>query len=843
MPSQDNEAQKIMAAALNKEGWLSGHMTQMLVFLNGLILTVSAFIMLNIFIDQLISDNINATSYETEEYLSEKFSELEGNIHAASAILAFSGQLAASTVEATFEQSYKGKNFFDQIYWLERQADGEYVPHKMDDGEPSGLLENQAALHDFTIKALQQDKTGLRLLSEYPGFVSLAGQNDYPIILANKIKRADGASDIVYGLSRIEHIITPSYFENRKNIASLSAIFGERNLGMYRYERELQKDQPWEENSDTYRKNFTLKLADKSIFVTVVFNLGERELFLKKIPYLILLFGGVLTLIGTLYVRNNQKQALKLIQMNVEMANKNVDLGHEVAEREKLNQALRQAEKENRAVIDAVSDIIFETDTMGQILFVNETWHKITGFSKERSLGRNLFDLLPTQDQAEQRSNFSQLVKGRKEGYRAYTRLRTAEGTFRSVELAISMLRQDENKDMRVVGTITDVEDRRRTERALGEAEKKYRAIVENAASGIYQVTPEGQYLSANPAFAHILGYETPEDILRDVHNANADIYFNGRERERQLRDAVRFGHVNIEAQARRKDGAIIWLRENLRAVKDEQEQLLFFEGSIEDITLQKTTELELRKAKVNSDLASRAKSEFLANMSHELRTPLNAIIGFSDIIQTEAFGSVGRKEYLDYARDINHSGKRLLQVINEILDVSRIEAGERQLNEGLVDLHKVVGSALEMLAGKIESGRMIVSNYISPATPKIIGEGQAIKQMLMNLLSNALKFTPDGGRITLQATLDDDGQMHISITDTGIGLSDEEIEKALSPFGQVNNALSKHESGTGLGLTLVQSLMSLHGGSFEMFSQKGVGTTATLIFPPKRVSQHTQEK
>ncbi len=215
----------------------------------------------------------------------------------------------------------------------------------------------------------------------------------------------------------------------------------------------------------------------------------------------------------------------------------------------------------------------------------------------------------------------------------------------------------------------------------------------------------------------------------------------------------------------------------------------------------------------------------------------MNAIIGFSDIIKTQAFGEVGRPEYLDYARDIHESGRRLLQVINDILDVSRIEAGDRQLNESVVDLSRVVHSTLEMLGQKIESNSMIISNLITANTPKLIGETQAIKQMLINLVSNAVKFTPSGGRITIHADVDDFGQMHVSVTDTGIGLTDEEIEKALSPFGQVDTALNKAESGTGLGLTLVQSLMSLHGGTFELFSQKGIGTTASLIFPPKRVS------
>jgi signal transduction histidine kinase len=230
--------------------------------------------------------------------------------------------------------------------------------------------------------------------------------------------------------------------------------------------------------------------------------------------------------------------------------------------------------------------------------------------------------------------------------------------------------------------------------------------------------------------------------------------------------------------------------------------------------------------------------------MSHELRTPLNAIIGFSDIIRNQAFGPVGSGEYIDYARDIHESGKRLLHVINDILDVSRVEAGDRQLNEGVVDLSKIVRDSLELMAAKIDANHMIVSNFITETTPKLIGEAHAIKQIINNLLSNAIKFTPSGGRISLSSEMDDYGQLHLSITDTGIGLTDTEIEKALSPFGQVNASHDKNESGTGLGLTLVQSLMTLHGGSFELFSQKGIGTTATLIFPPKRVSaQKSQGK
>jgi PAS domain S-box-containing protein len=828
-------------AKTERGSWMSGHMAQIMVFLNGLILTFTAFITLNVFINQIVTEGLTSISYETRDHLSERFGNLEKSIQTTASIASFSGKLGADDIVENFRNSFSYSNYYDKIFWLEKKEDGQYLAHEMLASQGKDH-HDFIRLHQFVIQTMQNDVDGnIRLLSEYEGFVVKEGKNDYPLILAKTVKAADGSTDIVYGMTRVSRILLSDFFDYRKSIQELMILFGDQNIGLYQYVR-ANAPASIRDNPDIYRKNAAIPLADKSITLSMWVSLSDREQFLMKIPVLMLLFGITLTTIGTMYVRNNQKQSLRLSQMNSELAQKNEKLNAEVFEREKLNQALRKQEKDNRAVIDAVSDIIFETDTDGRILFLNETWQKITGFSPERSVGRNLFDLLYQQDQAEQRQNMAQLVKGKKGGYRSFTRLRTADGTFRAVELAVSMLRQDENKDLRVVGNITDVEERRRAERALSEAEKKYRAIVENAAGGIYQVTPEGVYLSANPAMANILGYESAEEILRDVSNAIADIYCDGRERERDLREAVRSGSVNTECQVRRKDGKVIWVRESLRAVKDDDDQLIFFEGSMEDVTQRKEAEIGLREAKVLSDLASRAKSEFLANMSHELRTPLNAIIGFSDIIHNQAFGEVGRSEYLEYARDINESGKRLLQVINDILDVSRIEAGDRQLNEGVVDLSKMVLSAIEMLAPKIETHKTILSNFVGADTPKLIGEAHAVKQMIMNLLSNAIKFTPENGRVSIHAETDDYGQMHVSVTDTGIGLTDEEIKKALSPFGQVNTSLSKSESGTGLGLTLVKSLMTLHGGSLELFSQKGVGTTATLIFPAKRVTHPHKE-
>ena len=529
-------------------------------------------------------------------------------------------------------------------------------------------------------------------------------------------------------------------------------------------------------------------------------------------------------------------QSLRFADMNDALAGKNKALEEEMRKREMLNEAASRAERENRAVIDSVSDIIFETDVSGKILFLNAQWRKVTGFEVDQSMGMELFKMLHPQDQEPVEKAFEELVQNGKQEYRTFVRLRASNGTFRAVELAISMIREDNQSQKRVVGTLTDVEERRRAERALSEAEKKYRNIVENAAGGIFQLTPEGLYLSANPALARILKYKSPEQLLREVKNANESVYIGAREREAFIHELKKSGSIsNHETQVKCRDGEMIWVNENIRSVMDEGGNILYFEGSLEDITARKESVVAMQEAKMHSDLANRAKSEFLANMSHELRTPLNSIIGFSEMIKNEVFGKIEQREYWDYASDIHESGSRLLNVINEILDISKIEAGERQLNEGVVDIEQLVGSCLELLESKIESGGVTITNSLQ-SVPNIIGEELAIKQVIMNLLSNAVKFTPSGGRVTISSEVGREGRLHLSFTDTGIGLDDHEIKKALSPFGQVNSEFNRSGSGTGLGLTLVDALLKLHGAEFELLSQKGIGTTATAIFAAESV-------
>jgi PAS domain S-box-containing protein len=253
------------------------------------------------------------------------------------------------------------------------------------------------------------------------------------------------------------------------------------------------------------------------------------------------------------------------------------------------------------------------------------------------------------------------------------------------------------------------------------------------------------------------------------------------------------------------------------------------------DITEQKRAERSLIAMKDEAELANRSKSVFLANMSHELRTPLNAIIGFAEIIAEQMFGPVQPVNYRDYAHNIHAAGTHLLAVINDILDMTRIEAGQARLQEERFDLAALMRSALSMVANAAKIKSLALVDELPEMLPLLEADPRKVKQMLINLLSNAIKFTEQGG-VTVSAEVGASGEMAVAVTDTGIGIAPENMEKALAPFGQVDSTLARRHQGTGLGLPLTRALIELHGGRLEIASQPGVGTTARLILPADRV-------
>jgi signal transduction histidine kinase len=256
---------------------------------------------------------------------------------------------------------------------------------------------------------------------------------------------------------------------------------------------------------------------------------------------------------------------------------------------------------------------------------------------------------------------------------------------------------------------------------------------------------------------------------------------------------------------------------------------------ALRDVTAEVLAEKSIADAREAAEEASRAKSEFLANMSHELRTPLNAIIGFSEMMATEVLGPMPNARYKAYASDILGSGRHLLSVINDVLDLSKVEAGKLELHDEALEVGGLFERCAALVRQRATAGRVGLT-VSSPALPPILADETRLKQILINLLTNAVKFTPEGGQVRLEAARLPDGRLEMSVRDSGIGMRAEDIPRALEPFRQIDNAYTKSREGTGLGLPLVKKLVDLHRGELKIASAPGAGTTVSVLWPSARV-------
>ncbi|MCK6449479.1 MAG: ATP-binding protein [Alphaproteobacteria bacterium] len=321
-------------------------------------------------------------------------------------------------------------------------------------------------------------------------------------------------------------------------------------------------------------------------------------------------------------------------------------------------------------------------------------------------------------------------------------------------------------------------------------------------------------------------------DILRGA--AAAGRFMAGTQEELERFVAIRLEqHGNPPTDIEYQTGDGRWLRLSETRTGDGGVAMVF-----SDITNLKRAEAALRKAAEEAEAASQAKSQFLANMSHELRTPLNAIIGFAEIIADEILGHAAQDRYRAYARDIRASGMHLLDVISQVLDMSKIDAGRFDLREERIDLAEVTMSATRLVERLARDAKLQLSVDLPPDLPMLMADRRALRQILINLLSNAIKFTGPGGRVALAAAIEPGGDLAIAVSDTGIGIAEQDIPTALAPFGQIDSAMTRERPGTGLGLPIVKALTELHGGSLAIESKLGVGTTVRLRLPARRLVQ-----
>lgn len=292
--------------------------------------------------------------------------------------------------------------------------------------------------------------------------------------------------------------------------------------------------------------------------------------------------------------------------------------------------------------------------------------------------------------------------------------------------------------------------------------------------------------------------------------------------------------HGTRELQLVKKDGSIADVIVTTALLELSQKRR-FMVTTIRDITERKNMIRNLRRAKEDADAANRAKSSFLANMSHELRTPLNAIIGFSELMRNKTFGPVGNPKYEDYLEDIHISARHLLEIINDVLDMSKIEAGKVELVESEVSVEEVLESVLRIMSDRAEAAQITLDFQVADKLPHIRADQRLLRQILINLVSNSVKFSQAGQSVRVNASMLPDSHMRISVEDAGCGIPQEKLKHVLEPFGQVADPKYYSGQGTGLGLPLAKAMAELHGGKLTLESQEGVGTRVFLDLPIER--------
>jgi cell cycle sensor histidine kinase DivJ len=379
----------------------------------------------------------------------------------------------------------------------------------------------------------------------------------------------------------------------------------------------------------------------------------------------------------------------------------------------------------------------------------------------------------------------------------------------------------------------------RRSEDAVKAGEERYRLLAENATDMITRHDEKGRVMFASIAAHQLLGEPaarlTGNGLFDRVHVADRPAYLTALSRCYARNEAIA-----VEFRLRRESMGIepryVWVEMRCRPVRSE----LDAEGPLSkvgivavtrDISERKAQETELLRTRDQAESANRAKTQFLANMSHELRTPLNAVIGFSEILNRELFGRLGEERYRDYARLIHESGEHLLNVVNDILDMSKIEAGKFSIVKEPFKVASLLNSCAEIMKPAADKRELSLVVKAPDDMPELLADKRACKQMLLNVISNAIKFTDAGGTVTIEALAEGDS-IDLVVTDNGIGIADEDLPRLGNPFVQAENSYSRSYDGAGLGLSVVKGLARLHGGSMQIDSRIGQGTRVTISLP-----------
>lgn len=514
-----------------------------------------------------------------------------------------------------------------------------------------------------------------------------------------------------------------------------------------------------------------------------------------------------------------------------------ISIHADITQLKKEEEALRQSEQRfSRAFqFSPGSTAIAEIDD-GALIDVNEKWQETFGWTREEVIGKSVQDLGIWADQSDRR-RFIELLRadGRVRNFEA--RQCSREGDVRDMLVSGETVPLDGKPRLLITGH--DITERKRAERELRDSEARLSGILRISPEAVI-VTDGSQHITLfSDGAERTFGY-TAADVLgksidvlmppaaRKIHREHVGKFLRSP-------DISRLMNTRQEVRAQAKDGTVFPVEASVSKLQLDGETV--FTVLLRDITERKQAQDLLLAAKEEAESASRAKSEFLANMSHELRTPLNAILGFSEVIRSQVLGTVGVEKYVEYADDIHRSGEHLLEIISDILDVARIDAGQIKLDEDSVPVDELIESSRALIQERAEANGLEITVSLPPETQILFCDSRKMKQILINLLSNAVKFTGCGGSISIGAQIDElTGDIVFQVRDNGIGMSVEDVPRVLEPFVQIESSLTRHHEGTGLGLPLVKKLTELHGGSLELETAPGKGTVASVRLPACRV-------
>ncbi|BAY30545.1 multi-sensor hybrid histidine kinase [Nostoc carneum NIES-2107] len=521
-----------------------------------------------------------------------------------------------------------------------------------------------------------------------------------------------------------------------------------------------------------------------------------------------------------------------------------------------LEEEVTQRTAELRAVIDAIPDYLFVVDRQEmRNIYCNDSYAQgVFQQTREQIEGKTVFEIFPPQS-ADYFAQQNQQVFDSGKLLRIQETLNFS-GNINTFDTIKVPLKRENGEVYALVGTARNITALKQLELDLQHSKERFQNLVETSSDWVWEINEFGVYTYASPQIINVLGY-SPEEIIGKTP-------FDLMPPEEALRvsqEFMKFLSVHapfqcLENTNRHKDGRLVTLETSGVPIFDANKEFRGYRGMDRDVTARKLAEAQLhltneQLATSNAELAraTRLKDEFLANMSHELRTPLNAILGMSEVLQDEILGAINDKQRHSL-QTIERSGEHLLELINDILDLSKIEAGQLELSYAPIAIRQLCESSLAFIKQQAVQKRIKLEVKIPPQLPKLLLDERRIRQVLINLLNNAVKFTSEGGRITLEVScqalevekISPPGFIRIAIIDTGIGIAPENIKKLFKPFIQIDGALNRQYAGTGLGLALTKRIVELHSGKVGVTSELGVGSCFTVDLPCSNFCEYSFE-